>query len=140
MGRVHSPRSGWSDGTPLLAADGSAIRINPKEVEYAETDSGLRKAMKEVADLVALADPDLAKRIRAIQDSAIGQKTEKLPALQLLKTTEKDPKRFEALEESIAIIQLRSSVPAERIAALQQAGRTPVALRLRYDENDSGGV
>jgi urea transport system permease protein len=111
-----------SDGIPLLAPDGSAIRINPKEVEYAETDSGLRKAMKEVADLVALADPDLTKRIRAIQDSAIGQKAEKLPALQLLKTTEKNPQALKALEESIAIIQLRSTVPAERIAALNKLG------------------
>ena len=111
-----------SDDSPLLASDGSVIRINPKEVEYAETDSGLRKAMKEVADLVALADPDLPKRIRAIQDSAIGQKAEKLPALQLLKTTEKNPQAARALDESIAIIQLRSSVPAERIAACQKLG------------------
>ena len=73
--------------------------------------------MKEVADLVALADPDLAKRIRAIQDSAIGQKPNKLPALQLLQTSEKHPKAQRALKESIAIIQLRSPVPAERVAA-----------------------
>ena len=111
-----------SDGTPLVSPEGSAIRINPKEVESADTDSGLRKAMKEVADLVALADPDLPKRIRAIQDSAIGQKSEKLPALQLLKTTEKNPEALRALEESIAIIQLRSPVPAERVAACKKLG------------------
>ncbi len=111
-----------SDGTPLLGPDGAAVRINPKQVEYAETSSGLRKAMKEVADLVALADPDLTKRIRAIQDSAIGQKAEKLPALQLLKTTEKNPEALRALEESIAIIQLRSAVPAERVAACKKLG------------------
>jgi urea transport system permease protein len=111
-----------SDDTPLAAADGSPVRINPKSVESAETSSGLRKAMKEVADLVALADPDLAKRVRAIQDSAIGQKAEKLPALQLLKTTEKDPKALRALDESISIIQLRSAVPEERIAALNRLG------------------
>jgi len=34
-----------TDNSPLLAADGTAIRINPKTVESAETDSGLRKAM-----------------------------------------------------------------------------------------------
>ncbi|MGL5017402.1 MAG: urea ABC transporter permease subunit UrtB [Luteolibacter sp.] len=111
-----------SDGSPLSAADGTPVRIKPKEVEAAETSSGLRKVMKEVADLVALADPDLAKRVRAIQDSAIGQKAEKLPALQLLKTTEKDPKALRALDESISIIQLRSAVPEERIAALNRLG------------------
>ncbi|MES2657489.1 MAG: urea ABC transporter permease subunit UrtB [Verrucomicrobiota bacterium] len=110
------------DGSPHLAADGTPVRINPKEVEYAETDSGLRKAMKEVADLVALADPDLTNRLRAIKDSAIGQKIEKLPALQLLKTTEKNPEAIRALDESIAIIQLRSTVPAERIAACKKLG------------------
>lgn len=112
-----------SDNSPLLAADGSAVRINPKEVEFAETSSGLRRAMKEVADLAALADPHPLKRIRAIQDSAIGQKQEKLPALQLLLTTEKNPKAVRALEESIAIIQLRSPVAGERVAACERLGK-----------------
>ena len=31
-----------SDGSPMLAADGSAVRINPKEVEFADTSSALR--------------------------------------------------------------------------------------------------
>ena len=112
-----------SDGSPLLAVDSSAVRINPKEVEFAETDSGLRRAMREVADLAALADPDLSKRIRAIQDSAIGQKSEKLPELQLLLTTEKHPKAVRALEESIAIIQLRSPLAGERVAACERLGK-----------------
>ncbi len=111
-----------SDGTPLLGADGAAVRINPKEVEFAETDSGIRRAMKEVTDVVALADPDISKRLRAIQDAAVGQKVEKLPALQLLKTTEKNPLALRALEESIAIIQLRSPLVAERIGACQKLG------------------
>jgi urea transport system permease protein len=73
--------------------------------------------MKEVSDLAALADPDTAKRLRAVQDSAIGQNPEKLPALQQLQTTEKDKKINRALRESIAIIQLKSKDSAERIAA-----------------------
>ena len=111
-----------ADDSPLIAADGKPVRINPKEVEFAETDSGLRRAMKEVTDLVALADPNLENRLRAIKDSAIGQKVEKLPALQLLRTTEKNPDAVRALDESIAIIQLRSAVPAERIAACKKLG------------------
>jgi urea transport system permease protein len=110
------------DGSPYLAADGKPVRINPKEVEFAETDSGLRRAMKEVSDLVALADPDLTKRLRAIKDSAIGQKMEKLPALQLLHSTEKNPEAIRALDESMAIIQLRSTVPADRLAACKKLG------------------
>ena len=111
-----------SDGTPLLGEDGAAIRINPKEVEFAETDSGIRRAMKEVSDVVALADPDLTTRLRAIRDAAVGQKIEKLPALQLLKTTEKNADALRALEESIAIIQLRSPSTAERVVAFKKLG------------------
>jgi urea transport system permease protein len=101
----------------MLATDGSAIRINPKEVEFADTSSALRKAMKEVSDLAALADPDVTKRVRAIQDSAIGQKPEKLAALTALQATETHPKAIRALKESIAIIQLKSPTREERIAA-----------------------
>jgi urea transport system permease protein len=111
------------NGSPLLAPDGSPIRINPKTVEAAETDSGLRKVMKEVSDLVSLADPDLTKRIRAIQDSAIGQKLEKLPALLALKATEKNQSALRALDESIAIIQLRSPIATDRVAACTQLGQ-----------------
>ncbi len=112
----------FTDGQPLLAADGAHVRIDPRFVEFADTSSGIRKAMKEVTDLVALADPDLDKRIRAIQDSAIGQKIEKLPALLELRETEKDPAARSALEESIAIIRLRSPDLAERIAACRTLG------------------
>lgn len=108
-----------SDASPMLAADGSPVRINPKTVDFADTDSGLRKAMKEVTDLAALADPDPAKRIRAIQDSSVGQKSEKLPALEALQALEKNPKVLRALGESIAIIQLKSADHHERIAACQ---------------------
>ena len=111
-----------SDGSPMLAANGSPLRINPKAVDFADTDSGLRKAMKEVSDLAALADPDPDKRIRAIQDSSIGQKAEKLPALQALKSLEKNPKALRALNESIAIIQLKSTSRDERIAACKTLG------------------
>jgi urea transport system permease protein len=112
-----------SDGTPYASADGKPVRINPKEVEAADTDSGLRRAMKEVSDLAALANPDPAKRLRAVTDSAIGQNLEKLPALQVLQKTEKDKDVMRALEESIALIQLRSTVPAERVAACDKLGK-----------------
>jgi urea transport system permease protein len=111
-----------SDGSPMLLPDGKPVRINPKSVDFADTDSGLRKAMKEVSDLAALADPDPDKRIRAIQDSSIGQKAEKLPALQALKGLEKNPKALRALDESMAIIRLKSPVREERIAACKTLG------------------
>jgi urea transport system permease protein len=119
-----------ADGKPLLADNGSPIRINANELEFADTDSRIRRAMKEVSDLAALANPDLARRIRAIKDSAVGQNQDKLPALLTLKTTEKNPKALRALEESIAIIRLRSPDPAERLAACEAlAGLNSLAAK-----------
>lgn len=106
-----------ADGTPLLDASGAVVRINPKTTDFADTTSGLRRAMKEVSDLAALANPDLAKRLRAIQDSSIGQNQQKLPALLALQQSETHPKAVRALMESIAIIQLKSPDRQERIAA-----------------------
>lgn len=111
-----------ADAQSLTGPDGVAIRVDPALVDFADTDSKLRKAMKEVADLAALAHADPDKRIRAVQDSAIGQNPEKLPALLLLQKSETNSKVMAALRESIAIIQLRSTVPTERIAAARTLG------------------
>jgi urea transport system permease protein len=112
-----------ADGSPMLAADGNPVRINPDEVDFADTDSGLRRAMKEVTDLVALADPDPIKRIRAIQDASIGQNMDKIPSLETIKSIEKNPEALRALEESMAIIRLRSPDRAERISSCEILGK-----------------
>lgn len=119
-----------SDGAPMLETDGTPIRINPKEVDFADTDSSLRRVMKEVSDLAALADPDPAKRLRAIQDSSIGQKLEKLPSLEALKAMEKDPEALRALEVAIAIIKLKAPTREERIGACNQLSKLkPLSAR-----------
>jgi len=112
-----------ADAMPITGADGAPLRLDPALLEFAETDSRLRRAMKEVADLAALAHIDPAKRIRAIQDSAVGQNPEKLPALLLLEKTERNPAVLAALKESIAIIRLRSEDRAEQIAAAKSLGQ-----------------
>ena len=106
------------DDSSFNGPDGNPILINPDEVTAAETTSAIRKAMKEVSDLAALADPDPAKRLRAVTDSAIGQNLDKLPGLQTLEKTEKDKAIKRALRESIALIQLKSPDRTEKLAAL----------------------
>lgn len=110
------------DDSPFNGPDGNPILINPDEVEAADTSSAIRRAMKEVSDLAALVNPDPVKRLRAVQDSAIGQNVEKLPGLQLLEKTEKDKDIKRALRESIALIQLKSTDRAEKIAACKTLG------------------
>jgi urea transport system permease protein len=112
-----------SDGSPVLDGDGNPVGVTKFGVEMADTNSKLRKAMKEVSDLAALANPDVELRIRAVQDSSIGQKQEKLPALLELKASEKNPDVLAALDESIAIINLRSEDVNARLAAADLLGR-----------------
>ena len=112
-----------SDGSPVLDAEGNPVGVTKFGVEMADTNSKLRKAMKEVSDLAALANPDVELRIRAVQDSSIGQKQEKLPALLELKASEKNPDVLAALDESIAIINLRSEDVNARLAAADLLGR-----------------
>lgn len=109
-------------GLPLTAEDGTPVRIKPGEVEAAETSSSIRKAMKEVTDISALADPLEAKRLRAVTDAAVGQNPDKLPALLALENTEKSPSVKRALRESISIIQLRSASATEQLAACDALG------------------
>ncbi len=112
-----------SDNTPVLDESGVDVMVGKYDVEMADTSSKLRKAMKEVTDLAALANPDLELRIRAIKDAAIGQKQEKLPALLKLQETETNSKAKKALQESIAIINLRSENPKQRLAAADLLGK-----------------
>lgn len=110
-------------GAPAIAADGTPIRVDPYMVDLAETDSKLRRAMKEVTDLAAFADPVPARRVRAVKDSAIGQNEEKLPALEALRDKETHPDVLRALDETIAIIRLKSGSPGERATACGDLAR-----------------
>jgi urea transport system permease protein len=138
------PIRSFVGGNPLTGPEGAPIRINPRSVAFADTSSGLRRAMKEVSDLAALADPDPVRRVRAVQDSAIGHNQEKLPALLELRKSEEHPRVIQALEESIALIRTRSQDPAERLAAVKQLGerqslRAQDVIRALLKEADDAG-
>jgi urea transport system permease protein len=110
------------DGEPLKDKDGKPLRIVAADFDTAEHDSALRGVMKGVLDLLALTDPDTAKRIQAISVIGMTQEAEKLPALLAIKNKEKDSKAKRALEESIALIQLKDEKPEVRIAAAKTLG------------------
>lgn len=112
----------FSDNEPLTDESGTQVKVKLRDLEYAETSSRLRRSMKDLTDYLALADPDSAKRLRAVQNSAVGQDLTKLPALSELLNREADPKVRRALDETIAIIQLKSPDSSERIAAVNRLG------------------
>jgi urea transport system permease protein len=112
-----------SDDTPVLDGTGNQVGVTKFELDQAETNSKLRKAMKEVSDLAALADPDVEKRIKAIESSSVGQRQDKLSGLLELQKIETDSKAKKALEQAIAIINLRSDDKAKRLDAAEYLGR-----------------
>ena len=109
-------------GATLSGADGSPLRLKADDLETAETDSSIRKAMKEITDLISLADPDYAKRLRAAQDAGLEQNPAKIPLLEARLALEPEKKIRAALTESLAIIQLKDPDPAKQIAACDALG------------------
>lgn len=112
-----------SNDSPVVDEAGNPIGVTKYELDLADTSSKLRKAMREVSDLAALADPDVETRIKAIESSAVGQRQDKLPGLLELQKIETNSKVKKALEESIAIINLRSDDKAKRLAAAELLGK-----------------
>ncbi len=111
-----------SDDTPVVDGTGNQVGVTKFELDLADTSSSLRKAMREVSDLAALADPDVEKRIKAIENSSVGQRQDKLPGLIELQKIETNSKANKALEQAIAIINLRSDDKAKRLAAAEFLG------------------
>ena len=110
------------DGKPLSGADGKPLWIAASDVEAADTDANLRTAMKAVIDSAALSDPDPQRRLKVVGDMALEQNLEKLPALEARLKIETDSRVQKLLQEAIALAQLKSESPEERIAACTKLG------------------
>lgn len=109
-------------GKPVTAEDGSPVRMTKDDLYMADTDSKLRRVMKGVTDRLALSSPDVAKRMRAVQDTGLEQDFAKLPLLEQLAATEKVGKIKDALAEAIALVKLKSPDMAVRETAVKELG------------------
>jgi urea transport system permease protein len=103
--------------TPVKDKDGKALRFTSDEVASADTDSDVRLAMKTITDLFAIADPNPARRLKAIEQIGLEQNPEKLPALLTQQGRETESKIHHILKQSIAMIQLKSDDADTQIAA-----------------------
>lgn len=110
------------DSQPVKDAAGAPVVVDASSLEVAETDSGIRKAMKEVIDLAAFSDPDPKQRLNVVQKIGMEQNLAKLPILEGRLSLEKDSMVHAALVEGIAIIQLKSAELPVRIAACNKLG------------------
>ena len=109
-----------ADGQPLAGPDGQLLRLAAADLTAAEHTSALRKAMKSVLDVIDVAAPVPATRIKAIQTLGQSQNAEQLPVLKTRLSMEKDEKVQAVLREAIALIQLKASDADARLAALQE--------------------
>lgn len=110
------------DGKPLTDASGKPMMIKGSSLEVAETDAGIRKAIREVSEMASLSDPAVKQRVRAVQNLGVEQNYGKLPALEARLKIEKDSEVVSALTEAIALTQLKSSDIKERVAACNKLG------------------
>ena len=107
-------------GDALKDSAGQPLRLVGADLTAVEHTSALRRAMKAVLDLIDLASPDQAKRIRAIQTIGQTQDVEKFPALLVRLQLETDPKSIVALREASALIRLKDAKDEVKLAALTE--------------------
>lgn len=107
-------------GTPLLDPAGHPLRLETSSLQAVEHSSALRRVMKAILDLADLANPDLDKRIRAIQTLGYAQNAEKLSALQLRLKIETNSQAKLALREAIALIGLKDASDEVKLASLKE--------------------
>ncbi len=109
-----------ADGLPLKGPDGQPLRLVASTLTAAEHTSALRRAMKSVLDVIDLAAPLPATRIKAIQTLGQSQNADQLPVLKTRLSVEKDGNVVVALREAIALIGLKSADSATKLAALKE--------------------
>lgn len=97
-------------------------RVVAADITTAETDSTLRLAMKSVLDLAELSSPDLKRRLQAIETMGSEQDPERLPALLAWQAKETHSRAKRAIQEAIALIQLKDESDDVKIAACKTLG------------------
>lgn len=109
-----------ADGQPLLGADGAPLRLVGSDLSAAEHTSSLRRVMKSVLDVIDIAAPSPATRKKAVLTLGQSQNADNLAVLQARLPVETDPEVTETLREAVALIQLKSSDSAVKLAALEE--------------------
>lgn len=107
-------------GEALHDAAGQPLQLIGSNLERVRHNSGLRRAMKAVLDLVDLVGPDPARRLLAVQTIGQAQDAAKLSVLDARLPLEKDAQVQRALREAIALINLKDARDDVKLAALAQ--------------------
>jgi urea transport system permease protein len=123
---------------PLVGPGGKPLLVELSKLEEVSTGRSLRLVLRPLIDAFSgqtqLADPDWTVRQAAAVKMGNGGDPGSLPALTEALAKEKDRWVRYALEEAIALIQLKSGPPVERVIAatkLGALGSTDALDRLR---------
>jgi urea transport system permease protein len=106
------------DGTPLKDGAGKLVMVLSSGFKTADHTSALRRAMKQVLDIVDLVSPNRTKRLQAVQTIGQAQDASKIAVLEARLPLEKDAHVLRALREAIALIKLKDAKQEVKLAAL----------------------
>ncbi|MBI1727749.1 MAG: urea ABC transporter permease subunit UrtB [Candidatus Rokubacteria bacterium] len=111
---------------PIRSADGKPLLADLSKLQEVPTGRSLRLVLRPLIDAFSgttqLADPDWTVRQAAAVKMGNGGDAGALPALTDALAKEKDRWVRYAIEEAIALIQLKSGSPAERVNAATRLG------------------
>jgi urea transport system permease protein len=108
------------DGQFVKDETGKELRFGDSDLNTADTDIRLRRAIQRVLDMLALSDPDRDARKSAVVKLGNSQNEDYVPILQARQAKEKDAGVKRVILEAIATLQLGDTNPAVQIAAVQQ--------------------
>jgi urea transport system permease protein len=108
------------DGQFVMDVAGKELRFGDSDLNAADTDMRLRRAIQRVRDLLALSDPDPDARESAAVKLGNSQKEDYVSILQVRVAREKNAGVKRIIFEAIATLQLGDTNPAVQIAAGKQ--------------------
>ena len=108
------------DGQFLKDASGKELRFGPSDLNTADADMRLRRAIQHALDTLALSDPDPDARPSAVIKLGNSQKGILRPVPRKPPGKGKNADVKKGIEEAIATLQLGDTDPAVQIAAVKQ--------------------
>lgn len=109
-------------GEAFKAADGKVLSFIPQELTPIDTNSKLRKAIKDLLDVYSLSNPNRNMRRDAILKLGLDQNMESLPTLEARLKTEHEPMVVKAIREAISMVMLSSDKLEDKVKAVRELG------------------
>jgi urea transport system permease protein len=122
-------------GVPVEAVSGRQVAVDPSELSRIIVNNPLRIQLRGLIAGLSLNHPNEEVRLAAVQQMIGSMSPEDAALLREALPDEESAVVRDAMESGIALAELRSQDPAERLAAVEAlAGRLQPAVRVRLSE------